>query len=673
MLDNLDKPLNQLTQTLPGLPAHVDQDENILELLLKRELRHSYRTEIARPLTDIFSGQDMEIIRNRLEEIHREKRASRLFIALHMHAGDGNVHTNIPVHSHDYAMLHEADRLVDRIMELALSLDGSISGEHGIGLTQFQYLSDNKVADFVAYKEKVDPQGHFNKGKLMPGSGLQNAYTPSLQLVQQEALILEESELGSLNDDIRHCLRCGKCKPVCMTHVPRANLSYSPRNKILGTGLIIEAFLYEEQTRRGIAVQHFDEMNDVADHCTVCHKCQNPCPVNIDFGDVTVKMRKILTERKQKRFNPGTWAAMQLLNATDPRVVKTLRLLMLKWGFKAVNFAHDTLRKLALLKPREIPPATTGSVSTTTHIGALVSKPIRVELPKQSYRSRLNIEDKTQIPIIRNPNIASEESEAVFYFPGCGSERLFSDVGLSTIAMLYDSGASVILPPGYLCCGYPQNAAGQAQRGQQITTDNRVLFHRMANTLNFMDIKTVLVSCGTCIDQLFKYEFEKIFPGSRLMDIHEYLLEKGYSLPGEDQTQYLYHDPCHSPIKRHNPVELASKLTGKDVLLSDRCCGEAGTLGTSRPDIANQLRFRKSIELSKGMQQIMQRDQVQPQQIKMLTSCPACKQGLSRYTDETGLETDYIVMELANQTLGKGWQDNFINTLNKDGIEQVLL
>ena len=49
----------------------------------------------------------------------------------------------------------------------------------------------------------------------------------------------------------------------------------------------------------------------------------------------------------------------------------------------------------------------------------------------------------------------------------------------------------------------------------------------MANTLNYMDIKTVIVSCGTCMDQLLGYEFEKIFPGCRLLDIHEYLMEKG--------------------------------------------------------------------------------------------------------------------------------------------------
>jgi Fe-S oxidoreductase len=63
-----------------------------------------------------------------------------------------------------------------------------------------------------------------------------------------------------------------------------------------------------------------------------------------------------------------------------------------------------------------------------------------------------------------------------------------------------------------------------------------VLFHRVANTLNYLDIKTVIVSCGTCMDQLEKYHFEQIFPGCRLLDIHEYLLEKGVCLDGVSGT-----------------------------------------------------------------------------------------------------------------------------------------
>jgi Fe-S oxidoreductase len=136
-------------------------------------------------------------------------------------------------------------------------------------------------------------------------------------------------------------------------------------------------------------------------------------------------------------------------------------------------------------------------------------------LPKRTARALLDIEDDKIVPIIRDPqkvSAADYDGDAVFYFPGCGSERLFSQVALATQAILYEIGAQTVLPPGYLCCGYPQTAAGEADQGQRITTDNRVLFHRVANTLNYLDIRTVIVSCGTCMDQLEKYHFEQIFP-----------------------------------------------------------------------------------------------------------------------------------------------------------------
>src|SRR3546814_7120923 len=82
--------------------------------------------------------------------------------------------------------------------------------------------------------------------------------------------------------------------------------------------------------------------------------------------------------------------------------------------------------------------------------------------------------------------------------------------------MLWHVGVQTVLPPGYLCCGYPQRANGLTDKAEKIITDNRVLFHRMATTLNYLDIKSVVVSCGTCYDQLTGYEFDKIFPGCRL-------------------------------------------------------------------------------------------------------------------------------------------------------------
>jgi FAD/FMN-containing dehydrogenase/Fe-S oxidoreductase len=674
LLTVLDEPAEQHRDLLGGsVAACIQLNDSVLNLLLRRDLRISYRAEVERPLKSIFTGRELEPVHAELDRLHLSNRSSRLFVATHMHAGDGNVHTNIPVNSNDYAMLHAADQIVARVMALATRLNGVISGEHGIGITKLQYLALETITAFSAYKQKVDPNGHFNRGKLLPGADLTRAWTPSLRLVQQEAIILEASALGELNDSIRHCLRCGKCKPVCTTHVPRANLLYSPRNKILATGLIIEAFLYEEQTRRGISLRHFEELNDVADHCTVCHKCLSPCPVDIDFGDVTVRMRQILKDRGQKHTSPATWLSMAYLNATDPATVRFLKKVVIDWGYAAQRLGHTLAKGIGLLALRRRPAATTGEPTLTTQVIEFVKKPLPANVPSGTMRQLLRLEDNKTVPILRNPEQVNEESDAVFYFPGCGSERLFSQVGLATLAMLYKVGAQTVLPPGYLCCGYPQTSAGETDKGLQITTDNRVLFHRVANTLNYLDIKTVIVSCGTCMDQLLKYQFDLIFPGCRLLDIHEYLMEKGIHLDGVPGVQYLYHEPCHTPMKTYSSSGVAGKLLGQEVLLSDRCCGEAGTFAVARPDIATQVRSRKQEELHAGIRQLTGQDSARAGNVKLLTSCPACQQGLSRYRNDTGLETDYIVVELANRLLGDNWQKQFIQNATHGGIEQVLL
>jgi Fe-S oxidoreductase len=548
-----------------------------------------------------------------------------------------------------------------------------ISGEHGIGITKLEYLTEAEIKDFRSYKMRIDPEGRFNKGKLMQGADLRNAYTPSFGLMGHESLIMQQSDIGAIATSIKDCLRCGKCKPVCATHVPRANLLYSPRNKILATSLLVEAFLYEEQTRRGVSVKHWEAFDDVAAHCTVCHKCLAPCPVKIDFGDVTMNMRNLLRKMGQKKFNPGATAAMFFLNATNPETIQLTRKLMIDWGYKAQRLAHDLLKKFAKAQTAK-PRSTVTKPPVQEQVIHFINKKMPGNLPKKTARALLDIEDSDVVPIIRNPQTTSVDTEAVFYFPGCGSERLFSQVGLATQAMLWHAGVQTVLPPGYLCCGYPQRGSGDFDKADKIITDNRVLFHRMANTLNYLDIKTVVVSCGTCYDQLAGYEFEKIFPGCRIIDIHEFLLEKGIKLEGAKGVRYMYHDPCHSPMKLQDPLKTVNSLVttedGTTIAKNERCCGESGTLAVTRPDISSQVRFRKEIEMKKGADEL--RDDFDGQ-VKILTSCPSCLQGLSRFDEDSGTKADYIVVEMANHLLGKNWMADFVKSANSGGIERVLV
>jgi len=383
-------------------------------------------------------------------------------------------------------------------------------------------------------------------------------------------------------------------------------------------------------------------------------------------------MRNFLRKQGKKKFNPVTATSMLYLNSTDPLTIKLMRKVMIEWAYQAQRVGYHIAKRLGLFKQQVAhPPATVGKPTLQARVIHFINKPMPGNLPKKTSRALLDIEDNSVIPIIRNPQRVNEDSEAVFYFPGCGSERLFGQVGLATQAMLYETGAITVLPPGYLCCGYPQNASGLGDKAAQITTDNRVLFHRVANTLNYLNIKTVIVSCGTCMDQLQKYQFDKIFPGCRLLDIHEYLLEKEVKLEGVTGTRYMYHEPCHSPMKTYPSQKVVDTLMATHVPINERCCGESGTFGVGQPHIATQVRFRKEEEMRKGANAL--RADGFSGDIKILTSCPACQQGLERYNDDSGTTSDYIVVEMAKTLLGENWLPEFVARANNGGIERVLL
>jgi FAD/FMN-containing dehydrogenase/Fe-S oxidoreductase len=662
--ENIDK-LNASVDLIDNVVKNWQEKLNNLGKFFREiqiaDMVISYREEIQKPLFKLLSGNDYKKHRKQIDKIHAKLLNIRLFAAMHMHAGDGNVHTNIPVHSHSKPMLERAEKLVDSVMELATSLGGVISGEHGIGITKYQYLSDEFKEDFVKYKNKVDKNNNFNTGKLMPGSGLKNAYTPSLGLLEQEALILESSAISEINEMTKSCLRCGKCKSVCTTHIPEQNLLYSPRDKIIGSNLLIEAFLYEEQTRRGVALSHFAEFDDIADHCTICHLCVTPCPVDIDFGDVSVKMREVLKAKGKRKTNLATKLSMGYLNSTGKFANKISK--------KLLNLAYFSQRiGVSFFKPFNPKQASVsiGKPNAFKELTTLLDKPLPKDSSSHTLRDLLGVIDSNKIPTLIHPD-APDNAESVFYFPGCGSEKLFSQIGLATVALLYHQKVRVVLPPSYLCCGYPQAASGNAELAQKMVTDNKVLFHRIANTLNYLDISSVLTSCGTCIDQLDKYNLESIFDDSKSIDIHEYLLKNGVKLANNTE-KYLTHTPCHNPIKTADSNAVIAEIMGvESVNESERCCGESGTFAVARSDIAKAVKSRKEQSILESMSEL---DLSEQTEVKILTTCPACKQGLSRYENSTGVKTAYPIEEIASKTLGVNWQQEFVDGVN---IENILL
>src|SRR5262249_56329999 len=103
------------------------------------------------------------------------------------------------------------------------------------------------------------------------------------------------------------------------------------------------------------------------------------------------------------------------------------------WGYKVQRLAHGMAKRFGMIGAQtKRPPATVGKPALKAQVIHFINKPMPGGLPKRTSRALLDIEDDTIVPIIRDPAKVRDDSDAAFYFPGCGSDRLISQVGLAT-------------------------------------------------------------------------------------------------------------------------------------------------------------------------------------------------------------------------------------------------
>ncbi len=628
--------------------SRTNDSNTILHQLQNDEVKVNFEFDIVRKFYSLFHGYDSLL--SEFEAITSDESNRCIIIATHMHAGDGNIHVNIPVHSSDYQMMIQADEAASLAMNEAVRIGGVVSGEHGIGLTKLKFIDKEILNQYQDYKKSADPDNIFNPGKLDSCFPLHSVYTPSFNLLECEAIILESTDLEKLNTNIASCVRCGKCKGVCNTHYPAANMHYNPRNKILAVGLITEAILFSAQTLDMKSFTHFTKLREIADNCTVCHKCQVPCPVKIDFGNVSLNIREQLVHRKKTGSKLFTTVALFYLSRKKYFANKFFRVGLLNWGYSAQRLAATLYEPISNYISFTMPRA---------------ADMLKTPFPKsgaKSLRETFKLKNPDTFYSFENPDKAIYKS--VLYFPGCGSERMFPEISMATVAMLYNAGIRTVIPHEFLCCGYPFLANGKTGQADLKSYENRVLFHRIADAAGYMNIDAVIVSCGTCYEMLEKYELQSIFSGASLMDINEYIAREGlYASVNPAMQRPLYHQPCHNPLKHLGEDKTFGKLYGTSPVMVQDCCGEAGTLALSRPDITNKLRQRKSAnvdEFGDG------------KDIDILTTCPSCVLGLSKLSNGRKVNGKSLIVFNAEHFIDKDWKKQFVHSIKKNGVERII-
>ncbi len=647
----------QALQTVGRLPDFGVQDKYI-------NMEFSYASRIIDKEVDTksVSEQELEVqvyyffrhlkntypgLKEELDRIYEEMQATRIVIANHMHAGDGNNHVNLPVNSNDPNMMALADEAAHKVAVKVAELGGAVSGEHGIGITKIGFLPEEKIKALATYKKQVDPQDIFNPGKLtarnIPGVPFTFSFNKLIQDLARTGLA-DRRRLMSLLSNVQICTRCGKCKYVCPMFDPGKALTFHPRNRNISLGAMVEALYYTLVTTGETDSRLMQGIQNLMEHCTACGKCMSVCPVKINTPEVTVHMRTFLEDKGVGGHPLKSAVLHHLAKNPQKRIPRTAR--MAAFGQIVVNRTISIVPKS--LRKRFYNPLLRDK-------GPLMSM--------KNLSKVLYLEKGTFF-------VADEKKEkTVLYFPGCGAGIFNTKIGLAGLFLLLRAGVNVILPEKHLCCGYPLLAAG---------CEEAFMNNRSRNMENFTELMTkaheyglipdtVLTSCGTCREGLKEYHLETLTFPVKHKDLAQYLFEEIKSLPQEKQQNgpVLFHAACHaewSGVKADKAGEkyrtAIARFTGHDTRLSPGCCGEAGFGAVSSPKVYNKLRAKKQKNLACELEDY-------PKDMPVLVGCPSCFMGINRslITMQDSHKALHVIHYLAQLTAGKKWKKMLLEAL----------
>jgi Fe-S oxidoreductase len=222
---------------------------------------------------------------------------------------------------------------------------------------------------------------------------------------------------------------------------------------------------------------------------------------------------------------------------------------------------------------------------------------------------------------------------------------------MAALHVLLETGTRVVLPPPFLCCGFPAHSNAKADQYSRTVLRDTILFSQIRDMFGYLSFDACVVTCGTCREGLEAMQAERLF-GGRIVDLAAFAGERGLRLAPDGNGQgFLYHPPCHDSLEGKAREVLGSLGGFGEVETVPHCCSEAGTLALSRPDITDSMLHRKRAALGEALAG-------RTGGAVVLTNCPSCVQGLGRNRG-IGVEPLHLAVALAERISGEGWLEAF--------------
>ena len=564
---------------------------------------------------------------SRIESILSYMRSSRIIVASHMHAGDGNCHVNIPVNSNDPRMMEQAEDVAMQVMAKTQELDGAVSGEHGIGITKIAFLDQKQMEDLREFKQRVDPRDLLNPGKLVTRKLPVRPFTFSFnRLIAdiRESGLPDKERLIRLLEQVQICTRCGKCKQVCPMVYPERSFQYNPRNKNMILGALIEAIYYSQVTSGKPSPELLGELRHLLEHCTGCGRCTSVCPVKIESPEVALSSLAYV-KREGEGGHPIKSQVLNVLSADPNKRVPTFA--------KMAALGQNVMNSFLPLVPRSVRQRLDSPLFS--HRGPTLGM---VSVYESLHLDR-NAKAHLFLPVsgdVTAQDVLEKRVPAVLYFPGCGGSLFHRRISQATLTLLAHAGVPVVMPGRHLCCGYPVLASGDADAYESNLLRNR---EAVTAALQYaaeagFDVNMLVTACGSCRESLMRHGLTALdgttLPHNDIVQLLAERLPLEEASPGDDAERIIYHSSCHpvwSGVKATKDggkvARALERLSGASIVLNPGCCGESGAGAYTCPNIYNTLRERKRAHLQTALAGYASAAPI-------LVGCPSCKIGIAR-------------------------------------------
>jgi FAD/FMN-containing dehydrogenase/Fe-S oxidoreductase len=478
----------------------------------------------------------------RFEEIVSENDTWACFYG---HASVGTLHVRPALDTSDPEGVERMRRIGEEVAELVDELGGSISGEHGDGLSRSEFLErmygPELVRAFAEVKKAWDPEGMMNPGVIVdpPPMDEQLRIGPGRKRLPL-GTNLDFSDQGGFAAAVELCNGSGFCRKkntgtMCPSFMVTLDEQDSTRARANMLRSVLEGTLPPEELTG-------EKMQEVMDLCVGCKACKSECPSQVDVASMKTE---VLSQMGQKH------------------------------GFKLRQKVTGHIRtQLALAS---LAPSLFNAVAGTglaRRAAALIGIDPRRNLPKVTKETF-----SKRFPGLRQGAGPTE----VALFNDTWTEYQWPEIGVGATRLFAAAGARVHLPK-VVCCGRPMLSEGLVDAARE-------------NARRNLDLLMPLVERGiplvglepSCILTL-RDDYQKLLPNDervkRLAEVtrlfEEALLELETELPLRSGSPVLLHGHCHQKaLVGTGPTEKALALApGTEVTVVDSsCCGMAGLFG----------------------------------------------------------------------------------------------